>query len=517
MAHNWQMQRSNLPPTEADTLKRRQDGRAAELESTLVDARLADRVEMVVRPLGESRYRAAAVDGWVEFERSAESGRYSYAVTATSGRDPLANQDVKHFDSHRAERAASFPERTDNSYPHAFDSIAQFFDAADSPDLVVTHTAAHDTDGNLGQHGSLSVTQARAPFIVSGAGLTADGMVDGSARMIDVAPTIARLLGVDVHPNGAGPTGERRADALLARQDGDVVGSVLSGQAAEHVVVLLLDGCNANLLYESIEAGEAPHLAGLLASGTALRHGLFASLPTATLANHTTAVTGAHPGHTGVLNHTWLQRATGVVPELLSMEEMFWATRHLSADVETIFEAIERSRPGAFTSATFEFCDRNATMSSFALVRDGAATDLPDTTAVRHMDGDAASASANYAFMSSVDHLSVSHTIDCWDRVAGNPLPTLSWCSFSLTDESAHESGPYGELARAAIRDSDARVGDVIEAVGRSGAMSRTAFLVISDHGMEQADPRVVEPWGPALSATGIDHRDIGGGLLYLP
>lgn len=482
----------------------------------MLDDTLSDRIEMIVRPLGNNEYRAAALDGWVEFERKSVGGRYRYSVTASAGRDPLAQQTLDGHSSHQSEKAALFPSRSENSYPHAFDSIAQFFDSPNAPDLVITHTAAHDTDGNLGQHGSLSITQARAPFIASGAGLRSDGVVDGSARMIDVAPTIARLLGLRAHPNGVGPTGEPRQDALLARQDGDVIDAVLTGEVADHVVVILLDGCNANLLHDVIDAGEAPNLDGLLKDGTSLRQGLFASLPTATLANHTTAVTGAHPGHHGILNHTWMDRTTGAVPELLSMEEMFWATRHLSDGVETIFEAIGRSRPGAFTSATFEFCDRNATMSSFALVREGAAKDLPGEAETSFMDAASAAASGNYAFMSAVDHLSMTHTIECWDRVAGNPLPTLSWCSLSLTDEAAHESGPHGALARAAVRDSDARVGELISAVERAGVRARTAFLVISDHGMEQADPTVVEPWGPALEATGVEHRDIGGGLIYL-
>ena len=44
-------------------------------------------------PSGADRYRAAAVDGWVEFERTAQDSRYEYRVVASEGRDPLAVQD----------------------------------------------------------------------------------------------------------------------------------------------------------------------------------------------------------------------------------------------------------------------------------------------------------------------------------------------------------------------------------------------------------------------------------------
>jgi arylsulfatase A-like enzyme len=66
------------------------------------------------------------------------------------------------------------------------------------------------------------------------------------------------------------------------------------------------------------------------------------------------------------------------------------------------------------------------------------------------------------------------------------------------------------------VRDSDARVGEVVAAVERAGALERTAFVVIADHGMEQADPAVNRTWAEELGATGVAHRDVGGGLIYL-
>ncbi len=490
--------------------------RIERIEQLLTDPALDDRVEMVVRPEGVDTYRASAVDGSVTFRRTAVSGRYHYDVISTTGRDPLAEQSTAHLIGHCAERDQHHPHRTDNAYPHAFDSIAQFFDAPHAPDLVATHTASHMTDGNLGQHGSLGVVQARAPFIVAGAGTRNLGSVERSTRIVDVAPTIAALLHLDPHPAGRGPTGELRADALLARQDGDPVAEVLDGTRADHVVVLLLDGCNANLLHDVVAAGEAPHLQQLIDRGTDYVRGAFASLPTATLANHTTALTGAHPGHSGVLHNTWLDRSDGTVPDLLAFEQMFWAAQHLSPGIETLFHAVARSRPDAVTTATFEFCDAGATFSSFALVRDGVGGELPADDDVTDADRQSVEASDAYRFMSRVDHLSVRHTLDAWAPTGASPLPTLSWCSLAVTDEAGHESGPHGALARAAVRDSDARIGEVVAAVDRADAIDSTAFVVIADHGMEQADPTVDRAWSGELAESGIPHRDLGGGLIYL-
>ncbi len=492
------------------------DERIEQLEATLTDPALADRVEMVVRPDGDDTYRAAAVDGAVTFRRRAVDGRYEYEVVAVDGRDPLADQSTDHLIGHDRERERIHPERTANAYPHAFDSIAQFFDAPHAPDLVATHTAAHMADAHLGQHGSLGAVQARAPFIAAGAGVRSLGRIDASARVVDVAPTIAALLHLDAHPQGRGPTGERRLDALLARQDGDPVVEVLDGRRAEHVVAILLDGCNANLLHDVIDAGEAPNLAALAARGTDLRHGCYASLPTATLANHTTAITGAHPGHSGVLHNTWVNRDDRSVPDLLAFDQMFWSMQHLSSDVETLFQAVNRCLPGAFSTATFEFCDRGAAWSSFGQVRDGVGGVLPGLDEVRHVDRASAERSDTYCFMSRVDHLSMEQTLAAWAQEDGNPLPTLSWFGLGVTDDAGHESGPHGELARTAVRDSDARVGEVVAAVERAGALERTAFVVIADHGMEQADPAVNRTWAEELGATGVAHRDVGGGLIYL-
>ncbi len=493
-------------------------GSVARLVEALVDPECEDIVEMVLHSPALDTYTATAVDGSVTFTRERSGRSWRYREVSTSGRNPLASAQTDRFLGHRSERSSVFPTRLENSYPFAFDSVAQFFDAPTAPDLLATHTARHLVDGYLGQHGSLGTVQARAPFLASGAGVRSLGTIPEATRVVNVAPTVAALLGIAPHPEGIGPNGERDPEALLRRQDGEVERAILEGTTADHVVVFLLDGCNANLLADVMAAAEAPHMAGLLDAGTMFGHGSMASLPTATLANHTTAITGAHPGHSGVLHNAWVTRAadgsvSGEV-DLLDLEQIWWSSSHVSGEVETLFEAVERTWPGAFTCATFEFCDRGAGFSTFALVRDGTASDLPAEEEVRHLGGD--NPSDRYRFMSRVDHLSLTHTLACWSGEVRDEPPKLSWCSLALTDEAGHESGPHGAAARAAVRDSDARVGEVIEAVERAGVLDSTAFVVIADHGMEQADPGLDRTWDPVLASTGVVHSDVGGGLIYL-
>lgn len=468
---------------------------AAAMERQLLGDALADTLDMVLRPLGPNHYRVATRRGAVEFRRVERDGRYHYETLAVEGDDPIADS---------------------ATFPHAHDSVAQLFDSPMAPDLVATHHDDHAYDGNIGQHGSLSATQARAPFIAAGAGIRRAGYLDASARMVDVAPTIATLLGLDPHPEGIGPTGRPRPDALLRRQDGDPIDAVLDGSRAEHVMVILLDGCNPDLLRDCVEAGDAPNVASLLERGTALAGGLFASLPTATLANHNTAVTGAHPGHSGVLHNDWIDRDNNLTVNLLSMDQIFWASQHISPEVETLFEAVHRNDPGAICSATFEFCDRGADVSSFAEVREGGIPPVPELHEITQVDSDAAARSEAYAFMSRVDHLSVQQTLRCWDEPIDGRIPTLSWCSMALTDEAGHESGPWGDLARRAVRDCDARIGLLLAAIDRAGVRGSTAVIVLADHGMHQADPTLTRPWDQDLAAITVPHRVVGDGFVYL-
>lgn len=504
------------------------DPRLGEIESLLIEPQRDPHVDMVLSSPGPDRYRVASPSGSVEFVRLIDTGtdddgrpvdRYRYEVDAVVDADPIADTTDDRFVGLALEREGVFPTRDVNAYPHAHDQIAQFFDSPHAPDLVVQHTAGHHYETNIGEHGSLGVVQARAPFIASGAGVPARGTLPQSARMVDVAPTVLHLLGGAIHPDGIGPTGSPRPGALLARQDGDALTSIVDPAGAQHVVLILLDGCNANVLYEAVATGVAPAIASLAAAGTTLGRGLLASLPTATLANHTTASTGVHPGHSGVLHNMWLDRDRQTTPDLLAMDQMFDAMVHLRSDVETVHEAIHRARPDAFTAAIFEFCDRGADASSFADFRGGRPPALPDPATLPDVAGDFVASSGAYSFMSSVDERATRQAIALWERRDGNPLPDFTFLSLALTDEAGHEGGPHSEIAAAAIADSDRRVARVIDAVDRSGARDRTAFVVIADHGMEANDPTNDLPWDQTMAdlpGRGHDVVDVAAGLIYL-
>ncbi len=475
----------------------------------LTDAGLEPIVDMVLLAR-DGAYEARSHDGMVRFRR-ADGG---YEVVASEGSDPLSDQSTHRFAPIEEERAARNPHRSENAYPHAFDHVAQLFDHPAAPDLCVLHSADHnweDQGGHRGEHGSLGIVQARAPFVLSGRGVRSDGLVPRSARLVDVAPTVLELLGVP-----------RRADGThLAGQDGEVREDVLDPAAgpAKHIVLFLFDGTNPNVLYDMAARGEAPHTARLLASGTGFAHGAIAGLPTVTLANHTSIVTGRLPGHHGILHNAWFDRRSGA--QVITNSSATWPTamQHVTDGVESIHSALHRHDPDAFTASINEPCDLGADYSTFGRIRAGDVPPLPDPEGLPHSTERFVRPSKDYRWSSLIDHLGVEQATGIFDGdLHGDsyPLPRFVFANFTLTDAAMHEGGPHSEIAAASVRDSDARMGEIIAAVERAGVVEDTAFVLVADHGMEESDPAVTGDWGVALRDAGLTFRDEGYGFLYL-
>jgi phosphonoacetate hydrolase len=489
----------------------------------LIGKELEPVVDLVAWSSCPNEYEVAAHDGHVRFRRNPEgatsSGRskWAFEVEVITGRSPVENQSSSHLGSLEIERSYPYPNRHDNSYPHAFDHISQLFDHPSAPDLMVQHSAAHfwgDQGGHLGEHGSLGIVQARAPFIAAGAGVRQQGWVEESCRLIDVAPTMLELLG-GVPPPSA-PPGSR-----LKRQDGEVLSDIVTRPGgARHVVAMLLDGTNPNVLYDLAAKGEAPNIRRLMELGASYRYGAIASLPTVTLANHTGILTGTHPGHHGILHNAWIDRRTG--DQIVTNSPATWPTAMtwLDPSVETMHDAVHRLGPGSTSISINEPCDCGADYSIFQLLRSGEPIDrpprpeeLPDATErfVRP--------SKDYRWSSLIDHTAVEQFCGIWRgdyRGRVWPTPTFSWVNFTLTDAAFHEGGPYSDIAASSVRDTDARIGHILDAVERAGVWDQTAFVIVADHGMELANTRVTGDWDIALEQAGIRARDEGYGFLYL-
>ncbi len=497
----------------------REQARAALLDPAL--APIVDMVFSVGGPAESPVYEVASAEGSVHFTRHADDGAWAFEVLDVDGQDPVADQSTDRFAPLAEERAVAFPERSDNAYPFAFEQVAQLFDSPAAPDFCVMHTAAHnweDQGGHRGEHGSIGVVQARAPFILAGAGVAARGMVPTACRLIDVAPTVLALAGAAPHPDGVGQNGLALPGALLARQDGRVLDDLVDdGQAPpEHVVGILWDGANANVLYDLAARGKAPNVARLMALGTTYAHGAMSSLPTVTLANHTSILTGAQPGHHGILHNAWWDRERQ--QQVITNSPATWheAMVGLHGSVETIYDAVHRNWPGSFTAAINEPCDAGADYSTFGVIRSGGSIDRPPRAdELPYATERFVRPVKEYEWSSRVDHTSVTQARQVFSGESGD-LPKFCWVNFTLTDAAFHEGGPYSDIAEASVADSDARLGEVLDIVEAAGVFDRTAFFLVADHGMQESNPEVRGDWGDALAATGLAYRDEGYGFVYV-
>ena len=213
-------------------------------------------VDMVLHRPRRRATRRSPTTGSVTFRRTdgrhLRTGRRSRAATRSPTSRPTS--------SRRSPTSAPTPtpHRSENAYPHAFDQIAQLFDAPAAPDLCVLHSAAHnweDQGGHLGEHGSLGLVQARAPFVLAGKGVRKLGLVPQSARLVDVAPTICRAARLRA---------ARDDDGTVPRGPGRRRRSPTCSSPTErprYVVGFLFDGTNANVLYDMAARGEAPNVA----------------------------------------------------------------------------------------------------------------------------------------------------------------------------------------------------------------------------------------------------------------
>jgi hypothetical protein len=467
----------------------------------LCDPSLANVVDLVAYPDGDGIIVANA-DGASRLSRLDADA----PAELLRGRDPVAHQDPLAFPTLAEELADPSPPNSRNSYPWAAARLGSLFAADAAPDIAVVHTGRHhwpERGGHLGEHGSLSVIQSRAPLVLSGPAVTARGRLDTAARVIDIAPTLAWLAGCPL--------------PSLADMDGVALVDLLVPRVSTHVVGLLWDGCNSNSLLAMAAAGELPAVARLLQRGCSLTGGAVAEFPSVTLVNHTCALTGLGPGRHGIVNNAYYDRGTAM--QRLTNDARTWHrwSEWLAPGVRTVFD-----RVGTSTACVNEPADGGAAYSTFALIRESGSSDgassmnelLPDPMTDPHASREHVEVDPDYAWSTSVDAVGLTQMLDLWP--SPSEAPRLTWWNTLLTDTGHHAGGPHSAIARDAMRDADRRLSVFLDHLERMGALESTTFVLTADHGSEGADLRCVGDWGEPLREAGVDFRDEAVGFLYL-
>lgn len=485
----------------------------------LTDPVVGSQTDLVITYRGDA-YEVWAKRGMIRFQRFySPQGGYEYRVIEQIGQNPIERQDPTALSTLAEELEAgarsgfsgtdparAFVEPEHLTYPFAYERIAQLFDSPNAPDIVV-NPKSYAFGRQPGQHGALDVIHSHALLILRGPGVK-EGVIDSACRQTDIAPTIARLMGfplIDGRDISGRTSSERGVDpdVHLKRQDGRVLTEVLDlngdGELRERpqrVYILLLDGVtNTELLYRLQETpDDLPHLRRIIGGGALFRHGCMVTFPTITWPSHNTIGTGAWCGHHDVVNPTYYlrERREVVTPQ----GQQFETAKYLADGVETLFEAFHRvygswqGTEGAFTASIHDPSGRGA---------DHAALErrvIGDRERLRALDSECEAdinprwqADGQQAVhrMALVDSRGIPQVLLLFTEET-HPPPIFVYHALYLPDAAGHDYGPHHEGLRAALDETDVRLGRVLAVLEERGLLDTTLFVVTSDHGMAAID-----------------------------
>ena len=485
----------------------------------LSDPEVADQTDLVATyRRGESEgeggeagaYEVWAARGMVRFRRLCrDDGSLDFQIIEEIGENPIGRQDphalrtvaeekeaarLSGFDPEDPARRFIAPEQ--QSYPFAYERLAQLFDSPNAPDLAIS---PRDWCWGVqpGTHGGLQVRQARGPLWFSGPGVRV-GRHELAARAVDIAPTCLASLGfplIDGADASGRTSGERGVapDVLLARQDGRVLREILDPDAKppNRLYIFMIDGIHPTELYDRLERDPdaLPNLRRLLEKAAVLASGSIVSFPSITWPSHTAIGTGAWCGHHDIVNPTYYLREKR---EFVSPQGQQDHTEgFVSPRVEGLYEAFHRVKgEEVLTAAIYAPFGRAAKHSVLegrnlgnrerlkALNPELAADENPRWRA----DGQATVARESVA-----DTRGVAQVIELFTR-EDLPAPSFVFHELIVTDGAGHDYGPHHEGLREALDESDRRIGRVLDLLEKLGLFDETLFVVTGDHGMAPQD-----------------------------
>ncbi len=470
-------------------------------------------------------YELRSRTGVIRWERWATpTGELRYVIVDQRGENPIPNVDGTILRTIEEEAAAAggvgkpVPKER-NAYPDMLGRIAQLFDSARAPEFVyIPHPGGDPNHPGAGSHGIPDLVQSRAPLVIAGPGIAQGAIAEGLVRHEDIAPTIAELLGVRPVV-GTNASGVRRTQ-LLKWQDGrSLTSSIMDSRtgarpygAAERAVVFTIDGLSQTALLDEIKKGNLPNMARIMARGTLFRNGTLAQYPTVTWANHNTIVTGAAPGHNGLVNNSWWDR-TRQREQLITdggFKNVLKTGRLMDPNVETLYEAVKRSFPDALTMAINHPSGRGADISVLdvtgfpRILANIAQLGVRWLANRRGADKEMERAAKEWKGEAIKDAFGTALGEVFWGK---DQPPKLGVFEYTLVDNRGHLVGPHTEDARRALREIDRQVGKVLDAIDRRGITGSTAMVLTADHGMEHQDldTSKLGGWFEALDRAAAD------------
>jgi predicted AlkP superfamily pyrophosphatase or phosphodiesterase len=281
---------------------------------------------------------------------------------------------------------------------------------------------------------------------------------------------------------------------------------------ADHVIVVMLDGCRPDILRRA----NAPVLHGLAAAGTTYLRAR-TIYPSQTRVAFVSLPTGAYPGSHGIVGGN-------------EVKDGDWHSVAMGDDDPIATQALV-ARPTFFEAATAAgLTSLYAAMKGYELVGARGATwtingkKTLNEAAYKTRYEATAEGSADLAagYKQLLARQLLAQTLE----VLRERRPALVVVNLGSADYAGHSFGPEGARYREAIEFLDGQVGDLLKALDDMGIRERTTVIVSADHGFSDVDAtRVVAPASDtgghrlaSLAARGIEHyvSNTGGASMGL-
>ena len=218
------------------------------------------------------------------------------------------------------------------------------------------------------------------------------------------------------------------------------------------LVLISIDALRADYLGK----GDTPNLDRLAGDGVRAEW-MNPSYPALTFPNHFTLVTGLRPDHHGLVHNTMRENGLGDfrVADLEAVGDGRWWR------AEPIWVSAEKAH-----------------LPTAIWAWPGGAAQIDGMRPTRWRPYDESVSAAQRA-----------DEVGAWLKEPAATRPRFAALYLEMVDDAGHDYGPDAPQTRAAMREMDAAIGRLLDALADKGLLDRINLLVVSDHGMAAVAP----------------------------
>lgn len=227
-----------------------------------------------------------------------------------------------------------------------------------------------------------------------------------------------------------------------------------------HVVLVLIDGCRADLFDEMVRAGDLPAIEKYFVDRGSSAACALTTVPSITTAAASAVTCGAYPGNVNVIGNRWFDRPQYRRNAVFSIRDFYTPNEYMRR--KTVYELLG-------DEMTVAVCTRSSR---------GATYDIPMYYNLVGM--------RNYLFgrWDKVDEIFIEQfgdVVECANREG--VFPRLTFFHVPGLDSVSHHHGPFSSETRAILKNVDRTIGALMEGLQRNGAMDNICVILVSDHG----------------------------------